>query len=145
MAFHGVSWRIHCSCVDDINLIEQAMQNLSDTKSEIIREKSKSYHGAPQFIVEMKITNKKSAKLSFLKLGEGVLEEIVSNGLKSQIDDDKVLHVRLSLSALVSGEYRLAQGPERKNAVKGRFKIESYPGQKPSEIITTLVGSAVFE
>ncbi len=145
MAFHGVSWRIHCSCVDDINLIEQAMKNLSDTTSEIIREKGKSYHGAPQFILEMKITNKKSAKLSFLKLGEGVLEEIVSNGLKSQIDDDKVLHVRLSLSALVSGEYRLAQGPERKNAVKGRFKIESYPGQKPSEIITTLVGSAVFE
>ena len=145
MAFHGVSWRIHCSCVDDINLIEQAMKNLSDTTSEIIREKIKSYHGAPQFILEMKITNKKSAKLSFLKLGEGVLEEIVSNGLKSQIDDDKVLHVRLSLSALVSGEYRLAQGPERKNAVKGRFKIESYPGQKPSEIITTLVGSAVFE
>ena len=145
MAFHGVSWRIHCSCVDDINLIEQAMKNLSDTTSEIIREKGKSYHGAPQFILEMKIKNKKSAKLSFLKLGEGVLEEIVSNGLKSQIDDDKVLHVRLSLSALVSGEYRLAQGPERKNGVKGRFKIESYPGQKPSEIITSLVESAVFE
>ena len=69
MAFHSVSWRIHCSCVDDIDLIEQAMKYLSDTKSEITREKSKSYHGAPQVILEMKISNKKSAKLCFIKLG----------------------------------------------------------------------------
>ena len=145
MALHSVSWRIHCSCIDDIDLIEQAMKHLSVTKSEITREKSKSYHGAPQVILEMKISNKKSAKLCFIKLGEKVLEEIVSNGLRSQIDDDKVLHVRLSLSAMVSGEYKLAKGSEWKNAVKGRFKIESYPGQKPSEIITALLESARFE
>tara|TARA_Y100001936_G_scaffold127241_2_gene124617 strand:- start:17406 stop:17846 length:441 start_codon:yes stop_codon:yes gene_type:complete len=145
MAFHSVSWRIHCSCVDDINLIEQALGYLSDIKSEISREKSKSYHGAPQVILEMKISNKKSAKTSFIKLGKEVLEEIVSNGLKSQIDDDKVLHIRLSLSAMVSGEYRLAKGPERKNAVKGRFKIESYPGQNPEEVVNQLIDEIILK
>ena len=139
MSLHSVSWRIHCSAVDDLETIEQAMKQLSAVKTEVIREKSKSYHGAPQTILEMRINNKKAAKHSFLLLGDEVLNQLVENGLNSHIDDDKVLHVRLSLSALVAGEMRLAEGSERKSAAKGRFKVESYPGEEPSEILLGLL------
>ena len=47
------------------------MKQLSAVKTEVIREKSKSYHGAPQTILEMRINNKKAAKHSFLLLGSG--------------------------------------------------------------------------
>ena len=139
MSLHSVSWRIHCSAVDDLEIIESAMSQLSPVKTEITREKSKSYHGAPQIILAMRINNKKLAKQSLQSLGKAVLNQIVTNGLESQIDDDKVFHVRLSLSSLVNGDFLLAEGSEWNSAVKGRYKIEAYPGQKPSEILLDLI------
>lgn len=87
----------------------------------------------------MRINNKKLAKQSLQSLGKAVLNQIVTNGLESQIDDDKIFHVRLSLSSLVNGDILLAEGSEWKSAVKGRYKIEAYPGQKPSEILLDLI------
>ena len=139
MSLHSVYWRIHCSAVDDLEIIESAMSQLSPVKTEITREKSKSYHGAPQIILVMKINNKKAAKQSLQSLGKDVLNQLVSNGLESQIDDDKIFHVRLSLSSLVNGDILLAEGSEWKSAVKGQYKIEAYPGQKPSEVLLDLI------
>ena len=139
MSLHSVYWRIHCSAVDDLEIIESAMSQLSPVKTEITREKSKSYHGAPQIILAMKINNKKAAKQSLQSLGKDVLNQLVSNGLESQIDDDKIFHVRLSLSSLVNGDILLADGSEWKSAVKGQYKIEAYPGQKPSEVLLDLI------
>ena len=115
------------------------MTQLSPVNTEITREKSKSYHGAPQIILAMKINNKKAAKQSLQSLGKDVLNQLVSNGLDSHIDDDKIFHVRLSLSSLVNGEILLAEGSEWKSAVKGQYKIEAYPGQKPSEVLLDLI------
>ena len=71
--------------------------------------------------------------------GKDVLNHLVSNGLDSHIDDDKIFHVRLSLSSLVKGDILLAEGSEWKSAVKGQYKIEAYPGQKPSEVLLDLI------
>ena len=139
MSLHSVYWRIHCSAVDDLEIIELAMSQLSPVKTEITREKTKSYHGAPQIILAMKINNKKAAKQSLQSLGKDVLNQLVSNGLDSHIDDDKIFHVRLSLSSLVNGDILLAEGSEWKSAVKGQYKIEAYPGQKPSEVLLDLI------
>ena len=139
MSLHSVYWRIHCSAVDDLEIIESAMSQLSPVKTEITREKSKSYHGAPQTILAMKINNKKAAKQSLQLLGTTILNQLVSNGLDSHIDDDKIFHVRLSLSSLVNGDILLAEGSEWKSAVKGQYKIEAYPGQKPSEVLLDLI------
>ena len=139
MSLHSVYWRIHCSAVDDLEIIESAMSQLSPVKTDITREKTKSYHGAPQIILAMKINNKKAAKQSLQSLGKDVLNQLVSNGLESQIDDDKIFHVRLSLSSLVNGDIQLAEGSEWKSAVKGQYKIEAYPGQKPSEVLLDLI------
>ena len=139
MSLHSVSWRIHCSAMDDLEIIQSAMKQLSAVNSEVTREKSKSYHGSPQTILEMRINNKKNAKQSLELLGKSVLDQLVENGIESQIDDDKNLHIRLSLSSLVAGKLRLAEGSEWTSAVKGKYKIESYPGQDPGEVLLELI------
>ena len=125
--------------MDELEIIQSAMKQLSAVNSEVIREKSKSYHGSPQTILEMKINNKKNAKQSLELLGKSLLNQLVENGIESQIDDDKNLHIRLSLSSLVAGKLRLAEGSEWTSAVKGKYKIESYPGQNPSEVLLELI------
>ena len=139
MSLHSVSWRIHCSAMDDLEIIQSAMKQLSAVNSEVNWEKSKSYHGSPQTILEMRINNKKNAKQSLELLGRSLLNQLVENGIESQIDDDKNLHIRLSLSSLVAGKLRLAEGSEWTSAVKGKYKIESYPGQDPSEVLLELI------
>ena len=139
MSLHSVSWRIHCSAMDELEIIQSAMKQLSAVNSEVSWEKSKSYHGSPQTILEMRINNKKNAKQSLELLGKSLLNQLVENGIESQIDDDKIFHIRLSLSSLVAGKLRLAEGSEWTSAVKGKYKIESYPGQDPGEVLLELI------
>ena len=139
MSLHSVSWRIHCSAMDELEIIQSAMKQLSAVNSEVSWEKSKSYHGSPQTVLEMRINNKKNAKESLELLGKSLLNQLVENGIESQIDDDKIFHIRLSLSSLVAGKLRLAEGSEWTSAVKGKYKIESYPGQNPSEVLLELI------
>ena len=125
--------------MDDLEIIQSAMKQLSAVNSEVSWEKSKSYHGSPQTILEMRINNKKMQKKSLELLGKSLLNQLVENGIESQIDDDKNLHIRLSLSSLVAGKLRLAEGSEWTSAVKGKYKIESYPGQDPGEVLLELI------
>ena len=125
--------------MDDLEIIQSAMKQLSAVNSEVSWEKSKSYHGSPQTILEMRINSKKNAKQSLELLGKSLLNQLVENGIESQIDDDKNLHIRLSLSSLVAGKLRLAEGSEWTSAVKGKYKIESYPGQDPGEVLLELI------
>lgn len=125
--------------MDDLEIIQSAMKQLSAVNSEVSWEKSKSYHGSPQTILEMRINNKKNAKQSLKLLGKSLLNQLVENGIESQIDDDKNFHIRLSLSSLVAGKLSLAEGSEWTSAVKGKYKIESYPGQDPSEVLLGLI------
>ena len=125
--------------MDNLEIIQSAMKQLSVVNSEVSWEKSKSYHGSPQTILEMRINNKKNAKQSLELLGKSLLNQLVENGIESQIDDDKIFHIRLSLSSLVAGKLRLAEGSEWTSAVKGKYKIESYPGQDPGEVLLELI------
>ena len=125
--------------MDALEIIQSSMKQLSAVNSEVSWEKSKSYHGSPQTILEMRINNKKNAKQSLELLGKSVMDQLVENGIESQIDDDKNLHIRLSLSSLVAGKLRLAEGSEWTSAVKGKYKIESYPGQDPGEVLLELI------
>ena len=139
MSLHSAVWRVHCSAVDDIALIESALAWLAGDGVELTREKSKSYHGAPQLILEASITKKRDARDAFVRLGKQTLEELLHNGISSHIDENKILHLRIDIDDLVQGRVRMARGVERKMAAKGRFKIESYPGEKPETVIVNLI------
>lgn len=139
MSLHSASWRVHCSAVDDISLIEDSLHWLAGEEAEFSRERSKSHHGAPQMTLWADISRKKAAKQAFSNLGPSVLTQLKNNGIEQLIDDDKILHIRLDLDELVRGRIGLATGSARNFAVKGRFKIEAYPGQEPVEIINDLI------
>ena len=59
--------------------------------------------------------------------------------VEKRIDDSKNLHIRLELSKLVSGEIYLSNNKTTSATVKGKFKIESYPGDSVTEVITDLI------
>jgi RNA binding exosome subunit len=129
--------------VDDLSLIEDSMQWLAGEGAKISRERSKSHHGAPQILIEASIDRKKGAKQAFLRMGAGTLSDLRSAGIADLIDEDKTLHVRIAIDELVQGRISLATEKTRKFAVKGRFKIESYPGQEPVEILNQLIDDIV--
>ena len=84
---------------------------------------------------------KKAAKLSLSHLGADFLLQLAkSENLESRIDDNNTLHVRLSLQSLASGSIELPSGYEEQ--VKGRIKLEVYPGQKPKEIAHSMLVKA---
>jgi RNA binding exosome subunit len=119
------------------------MQWLAGEGAKISRERSKSHHGAPQMLIEASIDRKKGAKQAFLRMGAAALSDLRSAGIADLIDEDKALHVRVDIDELVQGRISLATGKARKFAVKGRFKIESYPGQEPVEILNQLIDDIV--
>lgn len=127
MGIHGGAWRVHASAVDDIEIIAEAMLWLAGSESEISINHSKSAHGSPMVSI-ISTMKKKVAVASLCKFGEEQIFTIIDEDLAARIDEDKVLHIRASLSKLVSGEASLEcerNGP----VVKGTFKLEVYPNE----------------
>ncbi len=111
-------------------MIERALDWFTGGHAEISKEKVKSYHGAKMLMIHARIMKKKAAKLSLAHLGVDFLQKLADKDeLEPRIDDQNVLHIRLSLSALVKGSIEFSEGIEEQ--VKGRIKLEVYPGQDP--------------
>ena len=127
--------------LDDMALIENSLEWLSGIDDCVIWEKDKSFHGPPISTGMVKIGRKKLARESLGRLGSETLQQLLSDGLEKRIDDDKNLHLRISLSKLVKGEVRLCSRDRNEAFVKGVFKIESYPGEHHLDIITDLIRS----
>tara|TARA_B110000014_G_scaffold262336_2_gene256072 strand:- start:1230 stop:1520 length:291 start_codon:yes stop_codon:yes gene_type:complete len=81
----------------------------------------------------------KQARLSLGMLEKESLREILENDLDKRIDDDKFLHIRLSLDRLVQGIGALSLNKDEPVA-KGKFKLEVYPGQEAIGVAEKLLG-----
>tara|TARA_B100000965_G_scaffold236464_1_gene198150 strand:+ start:134 stop:562 length:429 start_codon:yes stop_codon:yes gene_type:complete len=138
MGLHSVSWRVNVSALDQIKLIEDSLKWIAGEKSSIEITKEKSFHGAEQFIIVAKNMKKKDSRESLEKLGKDVLKELLEN-IQLRIDEDKNFYVRLKLSELVKGEISLADRDTISSTVKGKFKIESYPGDSTIDVISNLI------
>ena len=141
MGILRAEWRIHACELDDIALIQKSLEWLSGIDDCVVWKKDKSFHGPPISTGMVKIERKKLARESLGRLGSETLQQLLSDGLEKRIDDDKNMHIRISLSKLVKGEVRLCTRDRNEAFVKGLFKIESYPGDNHLEIITELVRS----
>ncbi len=120
-------------------VIEDALSWLAGDDAEISTEKVRSYHGARLLMIRATIKRKKAAQASIANLGGDLLESLSDKSeLISHIDDGNALHLRLDLASLVKGEIRLAEqfGTE---VVKGRIKLEVYPGQQALEIAKNML------
>tara|TARA_B100000900_G_scaffold396406_1_gene395667 strand:- start:494 stop:973 length:480 start_codon:yes stop_codon:yes gene_type:complete len=132
-------WRVHATALDDLKLIGDSLDWLCDTKDCVVWSKDRSFHGPVMNIGSVRLNRKKMAMNCLKRLGEEVHRDLLADGLDMRIDDEKNLHVRISLSGLVRGELKLSKLGASETSVKGTFKIESYPGDNHLEIITDLV------
>ncbi len=139
MGLHSVSWRVNVSALDRIKLIEDSLKWIAGEKSSIEITKDKSFHGAEQFTIVAKNMKKKDSRKSLERLGRDVLKELLENNIQLRIDEDKNFYVRLKLSELVKGEISLADRNTISSTVKGKFKIESYPGDSTIDVISNLI------
>ncbi|MDC1419290.1 hypothetical protein N8653_01030 [Euryarchaeota archaeon] len=139
MSLHGATWRVHTSSLDDIGLIMDGIEWLSGKEALISIDKDKSIHGAMQNMIEARLDKKKLAMESLERLGIATLEMIYSSDLKARIDEDKNMHLRIDLTSLVQQKIKLSFAKNDGLIVKGIFKIESYPGEDPSDVISQLL------
>ena len=83
-------------------------------------------------MLKAQIKRKKTARESIPHMGARILDFLAQSGdLNARIDEENVLHVRLSIASLVRGSIEFSEGSEEQ--VKGRIKLEVYPGQDPLE------------
>ena len=136
MGLHSATWRIHASAVDDLGLLEESLRWLAGNDCNLTVEKDKSWHGSEQAVLEATTKRKKTALKALARLGDKMLERLLDEGVSGRIDDEKVMHVRIRLSNLVRGEIVLVSEDDSVAVAKGQFKIESYPGSEPSDVIT---------
>jgi len=127
-----------------MELIEDSLKWIAGEKSSIEITKDKSFHGAKQYYIEAKNNNKKDSKKSLERLGEEVLRDILELGVQARVDDNKIFHIRLELGKLVRGEVSLADEKTVSSTVKGKFKIESYPGDSTIEVISNLIEELIY-
>jgi len=139
MSLHSVSWRVIVSALDQNELIEDSLKWISGEKSDVEITKDKSYHGSQQFTIVVKNKKKKGAKRSLQRLGRDALLQLLENDIQKRVDEDKYFHVRIKLSNLVRGEIMLADNNTTTSTVKGKFKIESYPGESAVDVISSLI------
>tara|TARA_B100001996_G_scaffold204429_1_gene156572 strand:+ start:1823 stop:2281 length:459 start_codon:yes stop_codon:yes gene_type:complete len=138
---HNVTWYATASGVASEEVIFDALRWLTGDDAEITREKVRSYHGSRMVMLKSVLNRKKTATKSIYKLGSELLHSLKKSvDLGSRIDSDNVLHVRLSLAALTRGEIVLSSGNEEQ--VKGRMKLEVYPGQVALEIARQMLDNA---
>ena len=109
MGLHSARWRVHCSAVDDVSLIEQSLRWLTGQACEVNLEKGKSWHGSEQTIIETSVSGRKASSHALSRLGKEGLQQLLDEGVSSRLDADKVLHIRISLAELVCGEVSLVR------------------------------------
>ena len=141
MAVHNITWNATSSGVGSTEAIEVALKWLTGGQAEITKEKVKSYHGARMTLLRAHIGQKKASKQSICHLGSDLLNQLSQSAdLSQRIDGGNVLHIRLDISSLVSGSIELSSGSGEQ--VKGRIKLEAYPGQDPIENAREMLSAA---
>ena len=137
MSVHRGEWRVHASAVDDIRVIEDSLAWLCGDEVDISTQKEKSTLGAPMYTISANMTAKQS-RFSLKRLESESITQILDLGLESRIDHDKYLHLRLDLEALAMGKVQVSLDKDT-TIVKGKFKLEVYPGQAAAGVARNLL------
>ena len=137
MSLHRGVWEVYASAVDNVELITDALKWLSGENSKIEIEKEKSVFGSLQTMIRSSM-NSKDARFSLNLLSEDSKSALMNNNeIERRIDDEKNFHIRIKLSDLVRGDVKLSDS-EEDVIVKGKFKIEAYPGDDTVTKITEI-------
>ncbi len=136
MAIHHINCRTTSSGIDNLATIVDAMTWLCGDEELLSIDRTTSYHGSEINLITSHISKNRDIKSFVDKLKQTDLLKISEN-LTDRIDDSNILHFRICLDSLISGEISLADADEK--TVKCSIKIEAYPGQNAIEQITNVL------
>ena len=137
MAIHHINCRTTSSGIDNLATIVDAMTWLCGDEELLSIDRTTSYHGSEINLITSHISKNRDIKSFVEKLKQTDLLKISEN-LTDRIDDSNILHFRICLDSLISGEISHADADEK--TVKCSIKIEAYPGQNAIEQITNSLG-----
>ncbi|MBT4059903.1 MAG: hypothetical protein HOE69_06325 [Euryarchaeota archaeon] len=138
LPIHRLEWSVHASSVANIEAIADAMSWLIGDDELVDIEMTKSFHTSPMYIITAFATKKSEARVAITRLGPVILTE-VADSLEDRIDDENWLHLRIKLVDLVTGNLTLVSPHENVECVKGRMKLEIYPGNDVTEVAKKLL------
>ncbi len=141
LPIHRLEWTVHASGVSDIDVIADSLSWLIGDEEFVDVEKTKSYHHTPMYIVHAEAKKRSEARRSLPRLGKSLLDEL-STSIEGRIDEENWLHLRLKLDDLVCGNPTLTSPHNPCESVKGRMKLEVYPGDVVEEVAHRLLTEA---
>lgn len=141
MGLHYISWLSTASGLEDYQIHADALSWVIGDSETVDIEQTKSYHGSPIYLVKAEIKNKSRATKSLSRLGVRNLEKLIEE-IVERTDSQNVIHIRLSLGRLLSGEIQVATS-EDGPTVKGRAKIEVYPGNSAIDVAIKVLTEAI--
>ena len=132
MSFHRVNIRTSVSSLMDEKVTKQSLEWLLGTDTEVVQDRTTSYHGAILYILSAELKRKKDI-LNFFSLIKPIFDEKFLQGLDQRIDDAHVVHFRLDADALIEKKVALHSVKEH-HVIKCEAKLEVYPHQTPISI-----------
>jgi len=136
MGIHHVSCRVTASGVDDTKVIIDSLEWLAGGETEIIVDKSTSYHGSKVCLISFKLTKNKQVK-QFIGRLKTIDTSLISQNLAEKIDQNNTLHIRLCLDSLIGEKILITNSTQK--SVKCNIKVEVYPGQTVQEEINKIL------
>ena len=143
MPIHSLHWKAFASSLDDDELFCEAMAWLCGDRESVDVEKTSSYHGSDIHIISVDITRKGLARKALVRLGEDILQQIMDD-LDGRIDEENCLHMRIHMDELACGRIVLAP-PGEKRTVKGKIKLQIYPGDEQKVVASKLLNNAIVK
>lgn len=131
MGLHHITWRATASAVANVELVAQAMAWLVGDIDDVEADRSTSYHGPELTTLKAWTSNKRRALRSFARLGESNILTLAEQ-FEERMDEQRVLHFRLSLDSVIRGQPELAVSTDA-GTVKGQAKFEVYSGLSEEE------------
>jgi len=143
MGVHHVAWQTTASGLEDEYIHAAALSWLVGDEESVEIERMNSFHGSPIHVISAELKRRGKATKSLARLGVDALNDLKSQ-LDTRMDDDNVIHLRLDLLDLLGGKITLSLPGERPT-IKGRAKLEVYPGNEAIEIAIETIDKAIAD
>ncbi len=141
MGVHHVSWQSTASGLEDEYIHAAALAWLVGDDDLVEIERMDSYHGSPIHLIRAELKRRGPATKSLSHLGQEVLE-LIKNEIDTRMDENNVIHIRLDLLDLLAGKLTLTV-PGGRLTVKGKAKLEVYPGNEPIDVAIATLDEAI--
>lgn len=135
-----MSWQSTASGLEDEYIHAAALGWLVGDDEAVSIERMNSYHGSPIHLITAEIKKRGKATKSLSILGVDVLNSLKSE-LTNRLDENNVIHIRLDLLDLLGGKLTLTS-PGDRPTVKGKAKLEVYPGSEAIDVAIETIDKA---